>query len=119
MTGAEQTPPMPYIQVLTSVDRKETAERIASLLLEERLAACVQIVGPITSHYHWRGRIESSEEWLCLAKSREGLYPAIEKAIRSAHPYEEPEILALPIVAGSHGYLAWLDGEVRPEIADL
>jgi periplasmic divalent cation tolerance protein len=102
-----------YIQVVTTTEHREDAQRIATLLVEERLAACVQIVGPIHSTYRWRGNIESAQEWQCWAKSRRDLYEAIEKAIRGIHPYEVPEILALPILTGSASYLAWLDGEVQ------
>ncbi len=102
-----------YIQVLTTVESREDAERIARTLVEERLAACVQVLGPISSTYRWQGAIRASQEWLCLAKSRRGLYDAIEKAIRRVHPYQVPEILAVPIVAGSAAYLAWLDEEVQ------
>ncbi len=103
-----------YIQVLTTTGRKGDAEQIATALIDARLAACVQVLGPIASTYRWKGAVETSQEWLCLIKSRSDLYPEIERAIREAHPYEEPEILALPVAAGSAGYLAWLDGEVRP-----
>jgi len=102
-----------HIQVLTTTASREDAERIARVLVEERLAACVQVLGPISSTYRWQGAIETSQEWLCLAKSRRNLYEAIEKAIRGVHPYQVPEILAVPIVAGSADYLAWLDQEVK------
>jgi periplasmic divalent cation tolerance protein len=101
-----------YIQVVTTTERQDDAQRIASLLVQERLAACVQIVGPIHSTYRWRGNIENAQEWQCWAKSRRDLYEAIEKAIREIHPYEVPEILAMPILIGYANYLAWLDGEV-------
>jgi periplasmic divalent cation tolerance protein len=71
----------------------------------------VQIVGPITSTYRWQGKIETSEEWQCWAKSRGELYAQIEQAIRRLHPYEVPEILAVPVVAGSDSYLKWLREE--------
>ncbi len=103
-----------YIQVLTTTGRKDDAERIATMLIDERLAACVQILGPIASTYRWRGDVETSQEWLCVIKSREDLYGDIEKSIRAVHPYEEPEILALSVLAGSASYLAWLGGELRP-----
>jgi periplasmic divalent cation tolerance protein len=102
-----------YIQVLTTTERKEDAERIARALVEARLAACVQIVGPITSTYRWQGAIESAEEWQCLAKSRQDLFARIDEAIRGIHPYEVPEILALPIAAGSSAYLEWLETELK------
>ena len=104
-----------YIQVVTTTERRDDAERIAGELVERRLAACVQIVGPIGSTYRWHGQIETTQEWQCWAKSRRDLYDQIEQAIRQLHPYEVPEILAIPIVAGSVSYLAWLDGEVGRE----
>lgn len=103
---------MEYIQVVTTTEHREDAERIARALVEERLAACVQVVGPITSTYRWRGAVETAQEWQCWAKSRRDLYDAIEQAIGRLHPYEVPEILAVPILAGSAGYLAWLDEQV-------
>ena len=100
-----------YIQVVTTTERREDAERIARTLVEARLAACVQVTGPITSTYRWHGQIETAQEWQCWAKSRRGLYDQIEQTILRLHPYEVPEILAMPIVAGSADYLAWLEGE--------
>jgi periplasmic divalent cation tolerance protein len=105
--------PSTYIQVITTAARKEDAERIARALVEERLAACVQVAGPITSVYRWQGRIETAEEWQCLAKSRRDLFPLITEAIRRVHAYQVPEILALDVVDVSRDYLAWLDGELR------
>ena len=104
-----------YIQVVTTTQRREDADRIARALVEARLAACVQVAGPITSTYRWRGKIETAEEWQCWAKSRRELYDEIEQAIRHIHPYEVPEILALPILAGGADYLAWLEAELRQE----
>lgn len=100
-----------FIQVFTTTARKQEAQQIAQTLVEERLAACVQILGPITSTYRWQGTIETSEEWLCLIKTRQELYAQLEASIRRVHPYEVPEILALPVVAGSPSYLAWLETE--------
>ena len=102
------------IQVLTTVGSEVEAETIAAALLDARLAACVQTVGPITSTYVWQGKRERSTEWQCLAKTEERLYPEVEAAIRAAHSYEEPEILAIPVLAGSPGYLAWVSDNVRP-----
>ena len=104
-----------YIQVVTTTERREDAERIGRALVEERLAACVQVAGPITSTYRWQGKIETAEEWQCWAKSRRDLYEQIERTIRQLHPYEVPEILAMPIVAGSADYLAWLHAETGKE----
>ncbi len=101
-----------FIQVTTTTEKKEDAERIARSLVETRLAACVQIVGPIESIYRWKGRIETTGEWLCLIKSRRDNYEAVEETIRSLHPYEVPEIVAVPFTAVSHDYLGWLRNEL-------
>lgn len=103
-----------YIQVLTTIDSQAQATAIAQTLLEKRLAACVQILGPIQSHYWWQGQQEQSQEWLCLAKTRQEFYRAVESAIREVHSYQTPEILAVPILAGLPDYLAWLNQELRP-----
>ena len=102
-----------FVQVLTAVGSAKDARRIARLLVDERLAACVQVIGPITSTYRWQGKIETAKEWLCLAKTRMSLYARVESAIRRNHPYEVPEVLALPVSAGSRNYLDWLGREVR------
>lgn len=101
-----------YIQVATTTATAEEAGAIAGMLVEKRLAACVQVVGPIISHYRWLGKIENSREYICLAKTMTILYPAIEEAIKEVHSYELPEIVAMPLIAGSREYLAWLAAEV-------
>ena len=102
-----------YIQVVTTTENKEDAETIAKTLVERRLAACVQLVGPIESTYWWKDSIETAQEWLCYIKTQENLYGELEKAIIAIHPYETPEIVAMPIVAGSDDYLEWLSREVK------
>jgi periplasmic divalent cation tolerance protein len=94
-----------FVQVSTTVEKREDAEKIAALVVEKRLAACVQVLGPVKSTYWWQGKVEDAEEWLCLMKTRQDLYKPLEKAIKSIHSYDEPEIVALPIVEGSEGYL--------------
>ncbi|MGH2974290.1 MAG: divalent-cation tolerance protein CutA [Solirubrobacterales bacterium] len=101
-----------YVQVLTTTSSEEEAERIASMLLEKRLAACVQTVGPIVSRYRWRDKLERANEWQCLAKTETALYEQVEGAIRDVHSYGEPEILAIPVLAGSKGYLDWVSASV-------
>lgn len=101
-----------FIQVVTTVEHRDEAERIGRTLVDERLAACVQISGPITSTYRWHGNIETTEEWQCTAKSRRDLFEQIEQTIRRLHSYETPEIIATAISAGSEAYLTWLDGEL-------
>lgn len=103
-----------YIQVLTTIGSEEEAGWLARLLLERRLAACVQVIGPITSRYRWQGEPQTEQEWQCLVKTTRAAYDAVEAAIREAHSYDEPEIIAIPIVAGSPGYLAWIDENVDP-----
>jgi periplasmic divalent cation tolerance protein len=97
-----------YLQVLTTAGSEEEAERISAALVERRHAACVQVIGPISSRYRWRGEVETAREWICVAKTEASRYPQVEAAIREIHSYEEPEIVATPIVAGSAGYLAWI-----------
>ena len=81
-------------------------------LVTRRLAACVQVGGPVTSTYFWQGNLESSQEWLCVIKTAESRFAEVEAAIRELHSYELPEIVAVPIVAASQAYLDWLAGQV-------
>ena len=102
-----------YVQVLTTVGSEEEAERLGTALVDRRLVACVQIVGPIRSRYRWQGKVEEEEqEWQCLAKTEAARYDDVEAAIRQLHSYDEPEILAIPVLAGSAGYLAWISDNV-------
>ena len=100
-----------FIQINTTINSQEGAQKIAQTLVKRHLAACVHVAGPITSTYWWQGKIETEQEWTCAAKTRRDLYSNAEKAIREVHPYDEPEIVALPIVDGSRGYLDWIAAE--------
>ncbi len=102
-----------YVQVFTTVEKREDADRIASTVVNSRLAACAQILGPIHSTYWWKGKVEEAGEWLLMMKTRQDLFSALEKEIRTIHPYEVPEIIALPIVAGSVPYLEWIEAETK------
>jgi len=102
-----------YIQVLTTLEHKTDAEKIAKMLVEKRIAACVQIIGPLTSFFQWQGKLDSAQEYLCLIKSREDLFSELEAAIKSMHPYEVPEILATPITRGGKDYLNWLAAALK------
>lgn len=102
-----------YLQVATIIDNRQAAEKIASHLVDEHLAGCVQIFGPLTSVYRWEGKLETAQEWLCVAKTRDELYSDVEAAIRSQHTYQVPEILATPVAAGNAPYLQWLEGELK------
>lgn len=103
-----------YIQVMTTVEQRSDAERIARALVEKRLAACVQVAGPITSYFHWEGRLDSAEEYLCFIKSRVDLFPELEAVIGEMHPYEVPEIIATPVTRGGTDYANWLAAELKP-----
>jgi len=101
------------IQIVTTTASADEARRIGAALVEERLAACVQIVGPIESIYRWQGKVETATEWQCWIKTRSQHYDAVEAVIRRLHSYEVPEILAVPIIAGSEAYLKWLSQETH------
>jgi periplasmic divalent cation tolerance protein len=102
----------PYLQVITTVARRDEAERIAVELVSARLAGCVQIVGPIKSVYRWQGTVESAEEWQCLIKTRSDRFAEVEQAVLRVHPYDTPELLATPIALGNSKYLEWLEQEL-------
>lgn len=95
--------------VLTTCPTAEIAEEIAKVLVGEGLAACVNILPPMRSVYTWRGTMESATEHLLLIKSQTRRYPAIQDRIRALHPYELPEIIAVPVTQGLPEYLAWLN----------
>ena len=99
---------MKLIQVITTTDKIEEAEKISRALVEKKLSACVQIIGPITSTYWWEGKIETSQEYLLFIKTEEGLYREVEEVIKELHSYQIPEIVALPLVEGSEEYLKWV-----------
>ena len=105
------------IVILSTCGSEEEAARLARLLVERGLAACVNVAPGIRSFYRWEGRIESAGEWLLIVKSSHGLFDAVVRAIEEAHSYEVPEVIALPIVAGSAKYLDWLRGNLGPEAA--
>jgi periplasmic divalent cation tolerance protein len=101
-------------QVTTTLPDRALAERVAALLVEERLAACAQVVGPVASTYRWEGRVETAEEWFCHLKTTESRFPRLRDRLRELHPYDTPEIIAVPIVAGDPAYLRW----IRESVAD-
>lgn len=100
------------VQVQTAAGTRDEAAAIADALLSRRLAACVQIVGPIQSRYWWQGELESAEEWLCLAKTTTERADAVVAAVGEVHSYETPEIVVTAILGGSDAYLQWVAGEV-------
>lgn len=100
------------IAVLCTVGTAADAGRIARALVEQRLAACVNVVAQVTSVYRWKGAIETAEERLLVIKTRGERFEALRQAIVSLHPYEVPEVIALPIEGGHRPYLEWLDDGV-------
>ena len=96
------------IVVFMTAPNAEEAARIAEMLLERKLAACVQILPPMTSIYVWKGEVQRESEILLVVKSTRAKFDELESAVRAIHSYETPEIIALPIVAGSQPYLSWL-----------
>ena len=99
--------------VITNCADEETANSIALAVVEAQLAACVNILPRVQSIYRWQGAVESAVEVPLLIKTTAAAYPALEAAIRERHPYDVPEIIALPITAGLPAYLNWLAAETR------
>jgi periplasmic divalent cation tolerance protein len=100
-----------FLQVMTTVDSEQEAEQLAAGVVEARLAACAQVIGPITSTYRWRGKVERASEWLCLIKTGAAGYDALEAHLLERHSYDTPEITATPIERGGAAYLAWIAAE--------
>ncbi len=103
-----------HLLVLCTCPEASTAERIARVLIESRSAACVNILPGLRSIYEWRGAVESSAETLLLIKAKTATYPAVEALVRQHHPYELPEVIAVPIVRGLAAYLDWIDERLSP-----
>lgn len=100
--------------VFTTCPDATVAENVARTLVEERLAACVNVLPPMRSIYRWRGTVETASEQLLIIKIRATDYQAVQQRIQALHPYELPEVIAVPIVAGLDEYLAWLDNPDVP-----
>jgi periplasmic divalent cation tolerance protein len=104
-----------YLLILCTCPNKESATLVANKLVENRLAACVNILPGLTSVYFWKNQVESDEEHLLLIKSTAALYQEVERTIVEHHPYELPESIAVPIVDGLSDYLAWIDTNTMPK----
>lgn len=102
------------VAALTTVAGAEDAERIARAVVERGLAACVNVLPQVVSIYRWKGKVEREEERLLLIKTTRDRFEALRLAILELHPYDLPELVALPIVAGHPAYLDWLDENSRP-----
>ena len=106
-----------YVQTVTTTGTRADARRIARALVDRRLAACVQVLGPVESTYRWQGKVVTAREWLCSIKTTRARFRQLAAAIADLHPYDTPEIIALPIAAGSRRYLNWLAAAVRLPVA--
>ncbi len=100
--------------VLVTVPSRAEAERIAAAVVGERLAACVNVVGPVRSIYRWEGAVCREDEHLLVFKTSRARYSELAARVQALHPYELPEIIALPIEAGLAAYLAWIAAETKP-----
>jgi periplasmic divalent cation tolerance protein len=108
---------METLLVLTNLPDAESARNLADRLVEQHLAACVNILAPCRSIYRWQGQIATAEEVPLLIKTTSARYDALQAAIRAEHPYELPEIVAVPVTCGLPGYLAWVVTETEPTIS--
>ncbi len=104
---------MPYNVVMITASSKDEALKIVRQLLDDRLIACANIVGPVSSLFWWKGKIDEATEFLVFMKSREELFQTLSERVKKLHSYEVPEIIALPIIAGSPSYLKWLDDSLK------
>ncbi|MBP7462071.1 MAG: divalent-cation tolerance protein CutA [Candidatus Delongbacteria bacterium] len=102
-----------WIQIVTTLGEPTDAERIARYLVEFRLAACVQVEGPIQSYYRWKGVMETAREWRCHIKTASHLYGEVQDAIRRLHPYELPEIVAYPLSEILPEYRSWMEESLK------
>lgn len=101
-----------FILISTTTDSAAAAEKIATTLVEQRLAACVQVIPQVRSVYRWQGNVEQADEWLCSVKTRRALFSRVEEAILRQHSYDCPEIVAVPLEAASPSYLQWLNDQL-------
>lgn len=105
---------MATLLVLTNLPDRESADRLARALVEARVAACVNVLSPARSVYRWKGAVETAEEYPVLVKTARDRYAELERTIRSLHPYELPEIVAVDVEVGLPAYLEWVAAETRP-----
>jgi periplasmic divalent cation tolerance protein len=104
-----------FLQVQTTTDSRAEAVELAHAAVEGRLAACAQVAGPIASTYWWEDGLEKAEEWLIMLKLPADRFDDLAEFLAERHSYDDPEIIATPIVAGSQSYLDWLAEETRPQ----
>jgi len=96
-------------QVTTTLPDRAAADQMAARLVEEHLAACAQVLGPVSSTYFWKGKIEQAVEWYCNLKTTKARLAQLEERIRELHPYQVPEVIAIQILDGNADYLKWIE----------
>lgn len=101
------------VRVETTADSRDGAERVARSVVEHRLAACAQVSGPITSFYRWEGEVQSDEEWMVVIKTAADRLDDLTAHIIGVHPYDVPEVVAVPVTGGNPAYLAWVCDQSR------
>ena len=104
------------VQVSTTLPDEATAQRLAARLVEERLAACAQVIGPVSSSYWWQGQVENAIEWYCHLKTTTAASSELSRRVRELHPYDVPEIIVLEITEGDPSYVRWIRETVQPSL---
>lgn len=104
---------MSTVQIQVTVEDEALAHRLARGLVDERLAACGQVLGPMTSHYRWQGAVEAAREWLVVVKTEDDRAGEVVEAVVRRHPATTPEVLVVPVIGGHQGYLDWVRTETR------
>jgi periplasmic divalent cation tolerance protein len=107
-----------HVQVLTTLDSQDAAVALAQKVVAARRAACAQVSGPVTSVYRWQGDVEQATEWYCVMKTTGAAYEALAAWIGQHHPYDTPELIATPVVAGAPDYLDWVTAETTGAATD-
>ena len=103
---------MDYTLIMVTASSREEAEKIATTLLERKLIACANILGPVSSRFWWQGKIDSAEEYIIFMKTKRELFDQVADNVKQLHSYEVPEIIALPIVEGAKPYLEWINSNL-------
>ncbi len=106
---------MDYTLIMVTASSREEAEKIATTLLERKLIACANILGPVSSRFWWQGKIDSAEEYMIFMKTKRELFDQVADNVKQLHSYEVPEIIALPIVEGAKPYLEWINSSLAGE----
>jgi len=109
---------MSYIFVVMTAANREEAVKIVRRLLDERLIACANIVGPVSSLFWWEGKIDEAKEFLVFMKSHRSLFERLSESVKEIHSYQVPEVIALPIIEGSPSYLEWLGASLQSVTED-